>query len=44
MDPEATLRAIIQAAIDGDADTLREAAQDLAEWLDRGGFAPKEVK
>lgn len=42
MDPNATLARIIEAAIAGDAETLREAAGDLAEWLERGGFAPAD--
>ena len=40
MDPEATLRVIINAACEGDAEQLRESANDLANWIEAGGFAP----
>ncbi len=43
MDPNTTLQRIIDAALSGDAAELRDAANDLAEWLERGGFAPNEV-
>ncbi len=40
MDPNAALAALIDAALHGDAETLRQAADDLATWLEQGGFAP----
>ena len=50
MDPSATLSVLIDAACGIDtatdhslqtrADTVREAAENLAEWIERGGFAP----
>ena len=42
MDPNATLHRIIVAALEGDAREMLEAAEDLAEWLERGGFPPSE--
>ena len=42
MDPNAALAMIIEAAIDGDPDKLREHAEALAEWLERGGFVPAD--
>ncbi len=44
MDPNATLARIIDAAVAGDADELRDAANDLAVWLTKGGFAPDEPR
>lgn len=40
IDPNAALQRIIEAATDGDAIELREAAGDLADWLERGGYSP----
>jgi hypothetical protein len=40
MDPNATLEKSILAAVTGETDDLREAAEDLADWLDSGGFRP----
>jgi hypothetical protein len=40
MDPTATLELIIEAALEGDAAALREAADNLAAWIERGGFSP----
>lgn len=40
MDPNATLEALIEAALNGDADELREMAEHLADWLDKRGFPP----
>lgn len=40
MDPDATLQNIIDAAVAGEADELRYFANELAGWLDLGGFAP----
>jgi hypothetical protein len=40
MDPNATLELIRQALRDGDREAAREAAENLNEWVGRGGFAP----
>lgn len=40
MDPTATIRDILDAIRDGDADSLEQAAEDLADWLRAGGFLP----
>ncbi len=40
MDPDAALERIIEAALQGNADELRSAAEDLASWLDADGFHP----
>lgn len=41
MDPNTCLDRLIQAAVDGDAVELRAAAEDLATWLEKGGFPPR---
>jgi hypothetical protein len=41
MDPDACLDRLIDAATTGDAEELRWAADDLAGWLERGGFRPR---
>lgn len=40
MDPNACLARIVRAAVENDPAELREAADDLAGWLESGGFAP----
>ena len=40
MDPNETLRLIVEAARAGDKDAYVQACDDLAEWLERGGFRP----
>jgi len=40
MDPNTTLKELINAAVEGDALTLMQRADSLATWLDRGGFPP----
>ncbi len=40
MDPNATLELIVEAAVEGDTAALLEAAANLAQWIDGGGFAP----
>lgn len=40
MDPNAALKAIILAALVGDAHDLRAKTDLLADWLDHGGFRP----
>lgn len=44
MDANAALDAIIEAAIRGEAQNLMEAAENLAEWLDKGGFTPDDPR
>ncbi len=53
MDPNETLRQIILAATQkaqspqhaaANADDLRAYAEDLATWLERGGFAPEDPR
>ncbi|MEM1025801.1 MAG: hypothetical protein AAGJ19_19155 [Myxococcota bacterium] len=41
MDPNATLQRLFDALADDDLTEAKDAATDLAEWLDRGGFTPK---
>ena len=40
MDPTACLERILHAISIRDTDELVYAAQDLADWMVRGGFAP----
>lgn len=40
MDPNAALIELVSAAMDGDADTLEERAEALADWLRKDGFRP----
>jgi hypothetical protein len=42
MDPDACLARLIAAACDGDFEELLWAADDLATWLRRGGFPPRD--
>jgi hypothetical protein len=42
MDPNATLELIRQALRDGDREAAREAAENLNEWIARGGFPPSD--
>jgi hypothetical protein len=44
MDPNATLRELIEAAVRGDWESMLEAANDLAEWIDKGGFPPADPR
>lgn len=44
MDPDACLSRLIDAAIAGDAEELRYAADDLACWLERGGYRPYDPR
>ncbi|MBX3436988.1 MAG: hypothetical protein KF861_05825 [Planctomycetaceae bacterium] len=41
MDPQATWTELLEALIEDDWPAAAEAAEALAEWLDRGGFAPR---
>ena len=40
MDPQATIKRIMDAREANDADELESAMTDLWEWLERGGFPP----
>lgn len=40
MDPNATYRALLEALRDGELEDAREAFDNLAQWLERGGFPP----
>ena len=40
MDPNACLERLVDAAVEGDAAELMAAAEDLADWLRKGGFPP----
>ncbi len=40
MDPNKVLAKLIEAAYAGDGYGVRDAAADLADWLQRGGFPP----
>jgi hypothetical protein len=40
MNPKETLDAIVAAIEDGDIETARERAENLRNWLSRGGFYP----
>jgi hypothetical protein len=44
MDPDACLARLLDAATRGDADELADAAADLAGWLQRGGFPPRDPR
>ncbi len=41
MDPNACLEQIIIAATESEPEILIRHAEDLAEWLRRGGFPPE---
>ena len=43
MDPQATWDQLLCAFREGDWDVIEERATDLIEWLDRGGFPPKDL-
>lgn len=40
MDPNVALLELMRAAMEGDASTLEDRAEALADWLRRGGFRP----
>ena len=40
MDPNATIRDLMDALAGGDRDEAADLARALADWLDRGGFLP----
>ena len=41
MDPTATLARLLIAILDRDGDEIRNAADDLATWLEKGGALPR---
>ena len=41
MDPQATLRLMIEAAKDDDPQAFNEAAEDLVNWIRKGGWKPQ---
>lgn len=44
MDPDACLDRLIDAAVAGHAGELAWAAAELAGWLRRGGFPPRDPR
>jgi hypothetical protein len=44
MDPDACLDRLLDAAVDRDPGELLAAAADLAAWLRRGGFPPRDPR
>ncbi len=46
MDPNATLNRLIDAATtrDQDPQDILDAAEDLVDWIDRGGFLPDDPR
>ena len=40
MDPNEALNDLVVASVDGDTEALLEVAEDLARWIDGGGFPP----
>jgi hypothetical protein len=43
MDPNATVRMLLEALQDGDREQLEEACSHLGIWLLRGGFMPDPI-
>lgn len=44
MDPDAALAALIDYAVEGYADMVREHADALVDWLNAGGFPPRDPR
>lgn len=44
MDPEAAYDEFLQALKDGDALVASHRLDDLATWINRGGFVPEKLK
>ncbi len=40
MDPEATLACLLQAILEREPEAIREYAETLAHWYEKGGFTP----
>lgn len=43
MDPDAAIRVIIAAIDEDDWSQVAWSCEDLADWLDRGGFWPEKA-
>ena len=43
MDPNACFQRIMDAIADNDRAEAQEAAEDLHEWLRKGGFPPNQI-
>jgi hypothetical protein len=44
MDPDAALAEIQRALTAGNDASARDQAHDLADWIGRGGFAPRDSR
>jgi hypothetical protein len=44
MNPDATLANLIDAAVAGDAEEVKDYAGILSDWLKGGGFAPLDPR
>lgn len=44
MDPNATYQLMVESFMEDRLDDAIEAAQNLREWIAKGGFPPREVK
>jgi hypothetical protein len=44
MDPDACLARLLDAAVQGDAEAFANAGEDLYDWLQAGGFAPRDPR
>ncbi len=43
MDPDATLKLLLEATVEKNGDDVRELSRALLDWLDSGGFPPKTI-
>ncbi len=43
MDPDATLKLLLEAIVEKNGDDIRELSRALLDWLDNGGFPPKTI-
>jgi len=44
MNADACLRRVLDSLADGSPDEANKAGQELADWIDRGGFPPSFTK
>jgi hypothetical protein len=44
MDPECCWNRLLNRLIAGNVNEARDAAKDLANWIDKGGFMPNGMK
>jgi DNA-binding GntR family transcriptional regulator len=44
MDPDACLRALLDAFRDGDREAAYQGLEDLLDWCSKGGFLPKDPR